>query len=94
MDSIRFKLVWMIILLVGVLFMSVGIKPLEIIKFAQITNGVLLPIIAIFLLWIVNRKTVMLEYQNTIFQNIMGVVIIILSVILGAKSTLTVFGLF
>ena len=94
MDSIRFKLVWMIILLVGVLFMSVGIKPLEIIKFAQITNGVLLPIIAIFLLWIVNRKTIMLEYQNTIFQNIMGVVIIILSVILGAKSTLTVFGLF
>ena len=94
MDSIRFKLVWMIILLVGVLFMSVGIKPLEIIKFAQITNGVLLPIIAIFLLWIVNRKTIMLEYQNTIFQNIMGVVIIILSVILGAKSTLTAFGLF
>ncbi|MEQ8220492.1 MAG: Nramp family divalent metal transporter [Arenibacter sp.] len=94
MDSIRFKLVWMIILLVGVLFMSVGIKPLEIIKFAQITNGMLLPIIAIFLLWIVNRKTVMLEYQNTIFQNIMVVVIIILSVILGVKSILTVFGLF
>jgi len=74
--------------------MSVGIKPLEIIKFAQITNGMLLPIIAIFLLWIVNRKTVMLEYQNTKFQNILGIIIIILSIILGAKSILTVFGLF
>ncbi|SMG23694.1 Nramp family divalent metal transporter [Arenibacter troitsensis] len=94
MDNIRFKLVWMTILLVGVLFMSVGIKPLEIIKFAQVTNGMLLPIISIFLLWIVNRKTVMQEYQNTQFQNVMGINIIILSAILGAKSILTVFGLF
>ncbi|MCK0135842.1 Nramp family divalent metal transporter [Arenibacter sp. S6351L] len=94
MDNLRFKLVWMIILLIGVLFMSIGIKPLEIIKFAQVTNGMLLPIIAIFLLWIVNRKTVMLEYQNTQFQNILGIIIIILSIILGTKSILTVFGLF
>ena len=94
MDNLRFKLVWVIILLVGVLFMSIGINPLEIIKFAQVTNGMLLPIIATFLLWIVNRKTVMLEHQNTIFQNVMGIIIIILSVILGAKSILTVFGLF
>ena len=94
MDNLRFKLVWMIILLIGVLFMSIGIKPLEIIKFAQVTNGMLLPIIAIFLLWIVNRKTVMLEYQNTQFQNILGIIIIILSIILGAKSILTVLGLF
>ena len=94
MNNLGFKMVWMIILLLGVLFMSVGIKPLEIIKFAQITNGMLLPIIAIFLLWIVNRKTVMLEYQNTKFQNILGIIIIILSIILGAKSILTVFGLF
>ena len=94
MDNIRFKLVWMTILLIGVLFMSVDIKPLEIIKFAQVTNGMLLPIIAIFLLWIVNRKTVMQEYQNTQFQNVMGIIIIILSAILGAKSILTVFGLF
>ncbi|MCK0192148.1 Nramp family divalent metal transporter [Arenibacter sp. F20364] len=94
MNNIRFKIVWMIILLVGVLFMSIGIRPLEIIKFAQVTNGMLLPIIAIFLLWVVNRKTVMLEYQNTRFQNIIGIIIIILSVILGTKSILTVFGLF
>jgi Mn2+/Fe2+ NRAMP family transporter len=79
---------------VGVLFMSIGIKPLEIIKFAQVTNGLLLPIIAIFLLWIVNRKTVMLKYRNTKIQNILGMIIIVLSIILGTKSILTVFGLF
>ncbi|MCK0145948.1 Nramp family divalent metal transporter [Arenibacter sp. F26102] len=94
MKDIRFKLVWMVIILVGVLFMSTGIKPLEIIKFAQVANGMLLPIIAVFLLWIVNRKTVMMEYRNTRIQNILGIIIILLSVILGVKSILTVFELF
>ena len=94
MNNIWFKMVWIVILAVGVISMSIGIKPLEIIKFAQVTNGMLLPIIAIFLLWIVNRKTVMWEYQNTQFQNLLGIIIIILSVVLGAKSILTVFGLF
>jgi Mn2+/Fe2+ NRAMP family transporter len=94
LNNVRFRMVWMVILLVGVLFMSIGIKPLEIIKFAQVTNGLLLPIIAIFLLWIVNRKTVMLKYRNTKIQNILGMIIIVLSIILGTKSILTVFGLF
>ncbi|MBC8768127.1 Nramp family divalent metal transporter [Arenibacter sp. BSSL-BM3] len=94
MKDIRFKLVWMVIILVGVLFMSIGIKPLEIIKFAQVTNGMLLPIIAVFLLWVVNRKTVMLQYRNTLIENILGIIIILLSVILGVKSILTVFELF
>jgi len=94
MKDMRFKLVWMSIILVGVLFLSMGIKPLEIIKFAQVTNGVLLPIIAIFLLWVVNRKVVMSTYRNTQFQNILGIIIILLSLILGAKSILTVFELF
>tara|TARA_R110002049_G_scaffold115795_5_gene267952 strand:- start:6751 stop:7944 length:1194 start_codon:yes stop_codon:yes gene_type:complete len=94
MKDIRFKLVWMVIILLGVLFMSSGIKPLEIIKFAQVANGMLLPIIAVFLLWIVNRKPVMMEYRNTQFQNVLGVIIILLSLILGVKSILTVFKLF
>lgn len=94
MKDIRFKLVWMLIILMGVIVMSMGIKPLEIIKFAQVANGMLLPIIAIFLLWVVNNKKVMQEHQNTHFQNILGIIIILLSVILGVKSLLTVFELF
>ncbi|TFG78409.1 MAG: divalent metal cation transporter, partial [Flavobacteriales bacterium] len=55
LKDLKFKLVWMGILLLGVLSMSFGIKPIEIIKFAQVANGLLLPIIAVFLLWVVNR---------------------------------------
>lgn len=89
----KFRMIWMIILFLGVFFLSFGIKPIEIIKFAQITNGLLLPIIAVFLLWVVNRIGVMGKYKNTTMQNIFGVLIILLSVLLGAKSILTVLGL-
>lgn len=88
----KFRSIWMMILALGVFFLSFGIKPIEIIKFAQITNGLLLPIIAVFLLWVVNRTNVMGKYKNNMMQNVFGIVIILLSVLLGAKSILTVLG--
>ncbi len=90
----KFKLVWMIILGLGVIFMSFGIKPIEIIKFAQIANGILLPVIAIFLLWVVNRSSVMGKYKNSTLQNVFGFIIIALAIVLGVKSILKVIGLF
>ena len=89
----RFRAVWIGILAAGVFFLSFNIKPIEIIKFAQIANGILLPVIAILLLWVVNRKAVMGVYRNTKIQNIAGVVIIVLAVILGVKSIISVLGL-
>lgn len=94
LKDVKFKLVWIIILVVGVAFMSLGYQPIEIIKFAQIANGILLPAIAIFLLWVVNRASVMGKYKNSAVQNIFGLIIIILAIILGAKSILKVIGLF
>ena len=70
-----------------------NIKPVEIIKFAQFANGILLPVIAIFLLWVVNKKKVMGVYRNTIFQNILAILILILVIGLGVKSILKVFGI-
>ncbi|SNR64185.1 NRAMP (natural resistance-associated macrophage protein) metal ion transporters [Maribacter sedimenticola] len=93
LNDTRFRLVWMIILILGVFFLSFGIKPIQVIKFAQITNGLLLPIIAVFLLWVVNRAGVMGSYKNNLVQNCIGIFIIILSIILGVKSILSVIGL-
>jgi len=90
----KFRAIWIMILALGVVFLSFGIKPIEIIKFAQITNGLLLPIIAIFLLWVVNKIGVMGKYKNTLLQNCIGLAIILLSILLGAKSILTVLELF
>ncbi len=94
LKDLKFRIVWMIILGLGIFFLSFGIKPIEIIKFAQVANGILLPVIAIFLLWIVNKSSVMGKYRNTKTQNILGLVIIVLAVVLGVKSIFEVLGLF
>lgn len=90
----KFRSVWMVILILGVCFMSLGIQPIEIIKFAQVTNGILLPVIAIFLLWAVNRPKVMGKHRNKRIQNIFGFLIVAMALLLGGKSILKVFGLF
>lgn len=92
LKDVKFKLVWMIIIFIGISFLLFGIKPIEVIKFAQVANGILLPIIAIFLVWVVNRKAVLGKFKNTIFQNILGILIILITLILGVKSILKVFG--
>lgn len=90
MKSKKFRFVWIAILFLGVLFSSIGIKPIEIIKFAQVANGILLPIIAGILLWIVNKKSVLGNYVNSKTQNILGFLILIIAVFLGAKGILKV----
>lgn len=91
MQSKSFRAVWIVILFLGVLFSSIGIKPIEIIKFAQVTNGMLLPIIAGILLWIMNKKNVLGSFVNTKTQNILGFIILAISIFLGAKGILKVF---
>lgn len=88
----KFRLVWITILVLGVVFSSVGFSSIEIIRFAQVANGVLLPIIAIFLLWVMNKKGVLGAYVNTRTQNVFGVVIIATTVVLSARTLLKVFG--
>ena len=46
MKSVKFRAVWMFILIIGVISSSSGFKSIEIIKFAQVANGILLPVIA------------------------------------------------
>lgn len=94
MKSKQFRAVWIFILGLGVLFSSIGFKSIEIIKFAQITNGLLLPIIAGFLLWVMNKSSILGNYKNTITQNIIGYIILGVAIFLGAKSILKVFEVF
>ncbi|MEM9141588.1 MAG: divalent metal cation transporter, partial [Bacteroidota bacterium] len=91
-SDLRFRAVWIGILVLGTLFMSLEIKPLVVIKFAQVANGLLLPFIAFFLLWVVNRKSLMGNQANSPWQNLLGLVIILLVVFLGIRSVLPIFG--
>lgn len=93
MKSKKFRWVWMLILGLGVVLSSLGIKPIEIIKFAQVTNGLLLPIIAGLLLWIMNKKSILGPYANGRLQNVLGICIVVITLFLGLKSILSVFNI-
>lgn len=90
LKSIRFRAVWVFILFLGVLFSSIGFKSIEIIKFAQIANGLLLPIIAAILIWIMNKSNILGKYKNSNFQNGLAIIILAVALFLGGKTILTV----
>lgn len=88
--SWRFKATWMLILIPGAIFSAIGIKPILIIQFAQLVNGILLPVAAGFLLWSVNNKKIMQENSNSKIQNTFGLVIFVITLFLGLKGILKV----
>ncbi|MEC7390127.1 MAG: Nramp family divalent metal transporter [Pseudomonadota bacterium] len=83
-SSFRFKLVWIIILLIGLLFAYFGTKPLQAILFAQATNALLLPFLALFLFYVVNNSRLMGSHKNTITINMIALIIIMAVVLLSS----------
>lgn len=92
MKSTKFRAVWIVILSIGVVFSLLGFKPTGVILFAQVANGLLLPIIASFLLWVMNDKKLLGDYINSKYANIFGSLIIVITIILGLKGIITAFG--
>jgi NRAMP (natural resistance-associated macrophage protein)-like metal ion transporter len=85
LKSKRFRMVWIFILIIGVSASMVNINPIEIIKFAQFSNSLLLPIIAIILLWLINNKNIISSEYNYRYQNVLGIFIVIISLYLELK---------
>lgn len=90
--DIKFRAVWMIILLIGILVAVTDIERVLIIKFAQITNALLLPFIATYLLYISNSKKILGNYTNGMLSNILGGFVIIVTLLLTFKSLNGIFG--
>ena len=57
-----------------------------IIKFAQITNALLLPFIAIYLLITSNSKKILGEFTNGWFSNILAILVILITILLSLKT--------
>lgn len=91
LNSLSFKVIWFIILLLGVIISSLGYKPMVVIWFAQVANGILLPLIALFLLWMMNSKTLG-DQQNTCQQNILAGIVVAVTLMLSSRSLLSAFG--
>ncbi|WP_441002955.1 Nramp family divalent metal transporter [Pseudocolwellia agarivorans] len=83
--SKTFKLISISIILVGASLAMTGIKPIEIIVLAQFANGLLLPVIASFLLYAMNHKKLLGKYSNTLTTNVLGGSVVIFTTLLGAR---------
>ncbi len=90
-NSWRFRSVWITILFLGIILSSLGIKPVEVIQFAQVANGLLLPVIAGILIWLANQKRILALRTNSLWHNILSFVILGITMILGGMSILKAF---
>lgn len=82
-----FRLTWGIILLVGLLFALTDIKPVPAIIAAQALNGLILPLVAVFLLLKINdAKVLSAKYRNPVWLNLLTVIIVGVTVFLGLHN--------
>jgi manganese transport protein len=90
----RFRSIWMIVLVIGTVMAASGAKsPASTILFAQAANGLLLPLIAVFLLFAVNRRDLMGEYKNRWRGNLAGGLVVLVAAGLGIHTlVIKVFG--
>lgn len=92
LDGFRFRLVWLLVLACGTLFAALGTKPLAAILFAQAANGFLLPVVAIFLLLVMNRRDLLGAQVNGPLANLAGALVVAIAVGLGLAKLFSVFG--
>jgi manganese transport protein len=78
----------------GLLFSSFGIKPIQLITLAQLANGILLPVISGWIIWIAAQTSVLGKYKNTPLATGIAGFIWLITLVLGLKSVGTVFGWF
>ncbi|TFG84644.1 MAG: divalent metal cation transporter [Spirochaetales bacterium] len=87
MKQPRFKLIWGIVLAFGLIAVcTLGASPTEIILFAQAANAFLLPITAILLMIVCNDKKFMNGYQNSTLINLLGVIVIAVTILIAARN--------
>lgn len=94
MKNKNFKIVFTVIIIIGIITSATGFEPMQILLLAQALNGVLLPIVAIYLLIIMNNKKLLGEYSNKLVTNIIGIIIVSVCIFLGGYSLVDVISTF
>ncbi|MGA0558622.1 NRAMP family divalent metal transporter [Larkinella sp. VNQ87] len=83
--SWSYRLVWLGVLAVGLTFGLLNSRPVPVIIAAQAINGVLLPVVTIFLFRAVNdSRLIPVEYRNTRLQNVAMGLVMVVTLLLGS----------
>jgi len=79
------RVLGLLVAIAGTLFSLTGIKPIKIILMAQFANGLLLPLIACFLLYVMNKRAILGKHTNSLLSNLLGGGVLILATLLGMR---------
>lgn len=90
---VLFRVIALTILAIGLGVSLLDINATDLINIAQVANGLLLPIIAVFLLFAMNNRALLGDHINGLRQNILGGGVVAITFLLGARLILRVFGL-
>ena len=87
----KFRAIYLTVVIVGAIIAITGVNPVQVIILAQAANGILLPVVAFFLLYTMNNKKLLGEHVNGLATNIIGGIIFVITVVLGGMTLIDLF---
>ncbi|GAB3901852.1 Nramp family divalent metal transporter [Larkinella knui] len=82
--SWQYRLVWLGVMGIGLIFGLLNARPVPVIIVVQAINGILLPVVTIFLFQAVNsKKLIPDEYRNSWLQNVAMLLVVGVSLLFG-----------
>jgi len=91
LHSNKFRAIWLCVILIGLLVSLFDLNPLAVIVFAQVANGLILPVASVLLLLLLNNRKRMGAYTNNWKQNLLGGFVIGLVSFMGIWNILRLF---
>jgi Mn2+/Fe2+ NRAMP family transporter len=88
--SLKFRSVWMTVMLIGLSIGLTGLKVIPVIITAQAINGLLLPIVACYLLILINKRHIMGAFKNSILLNLISLLVIGVCFFVGLNNIFSV----
>lgn len=90
-EAKAFYAVIIVSIVIGILINFIGIDPIKALIYSAIANGILAPIILVFIVHISGNKQVMGRYKNSRFGNTMGWIV---TIIMGITALAAIYSLF
>ena len=83
-SSWKYRIVWLLVIAVGLAFGLSDYNPVTIIVVVQAINGILLPVVTVFLFLAVNNKKLIPEaFRNSVLQNLAMLFVVAVSLLFG-----------
>ena len=91
-DSSSFKIVALTVVLIGSFFALVTTRPAALIVTAQVTNALLLPLIALVLMMVANSALLPSSYRNSVMLNTLAAVVLATMTLLAVGKLVNILG--